>query len=65
MVSEPCRKGRLSLNHVRLQGIDINHKNDRKTVRRAPKSDDPYIRVLSQVCNFIIKLKMELLKRML
>ena len=36
-------------------GIDICHKYDRKVVRRAPKSDDPYLRVLSKVYTFLAR----------
>ena len=31
------------------QGIDINHKNDRKVRRTAPKSQDPYLLLLVKV----------------
>ncbi|CAD5212736.1 unnamed protein product [Bursaphelenchus okinawaensis] len=34
-------------------GVDINHKNDRKVRRTAPKSDDPYLRVLGQVYTYL------------
>ncbi|KAI6216472.1 Ribosomal protein L18e domain containing protein [Aphelenchoides fujianensis] len=36
-------------------GIDIDHKYDRKVVRHAPKSEDPYLRVLSQVYTFLAR----------
>ncbi|VDP14027.1 unnamed protein product [Onchocerca flexuosa] len=32
-------------------GIDINHKYDRKVRRKAPKSEDPYLRVLVKMEN--------------
>jgi hypothetical protein len=31
-------------------GIDIDHKYDRKVRRIAPKSEDPYLRLLTKVC---------------
>jgi len=34
-------------------GIDINHKNDRKVKRRAPKSQDPYIRLLFKLYKYL------------
>ena len=36
-------------------GIDINHKYDRKVVRRAPKSDDPYLRVLGKIYTYLAR----------
>ena len=33
------------------QGIDINHKYDRKVVRREPKSEDVYLRLVVKVTN--------------
>jgi hypothetical protein len=33
----------------RPQGIDISHKHDRKAKRRAPKSQDIYLRLLVKV----------------
>ncbi|KJH48497.1 eukaryotic ribosomal protein L18 [Dictyocaulus viviparus] len=30
-------------------GIDINHKHDRKVRRTAPKSEDPYLRILAKL----------------
>lgn len=38
------------------QGIDINHKNDRKVRRTEPKSQDVYLRLLVKV-SFCICLK--------
>ncbi|KAJ1360621.1 hypothetical protein KIN20_019647 [Parelaphostrongylus tenuis] len=29
-------------------GIDINHKHDRKVRRTAPRSEDPYLRILAK-----------------
>lgn len=37
-----------------LQGIDINHKHDRKVRRTEPKSQDIYIRLLVKVNEFNI-----------
>ncbi|CAJ0565244.1 unnamed protein product, partial [Mesorhabditis spiculigera] len=34
-------------------GIDINHKHDRKVRRTAPKSEDPYLRVLVKVYRYL------------
>ncbi|KAI3416140.1 60S ribosomal protein L18 [Globodera pallida] len=36
-------------------GIDINHKYDRKVRRTAPKSEDPYLRVLVKLYRFLAK----------
>ncbi|XP_015908475.1 large ribosomal subunit protein eL18 [Parasteatoda tepidariorum] len=36
-------------------GIDINHKNDRKVVRRAPKSEDIYLRLLVKLYRFLAR----------
>ncbi|KFM61778.1 60S ribosomal protein L18, partial [Stegodyphus mimosarum] len=36
-------------------GIDINHKYDRKVVRRAPKSDDIYLRLLVKLYRFLAR----------
>lgn len=34
-------------------GIDICHKNDRKVRRVAPKSEDPYLRVLTKLYRYL------------
>lgn len=34
---------------ITFQGIDINHKHDRKVKRREPKSEDIYLRLLVKV----------------
>lgn len=34
-------------------GIDICHKNDRKVRRTAPKSEDPYLRVLVKLYRYL------------
>jgi hypothetical protein len=40
-----------------LQGKDINHKHDRKVHRTAPKSEDPYLRLLVKVCcHFVLEI---------
>lgn len=36
-------------------GIDINHKYDRKVGRKAPKSEDPYLRVLVKLYRYLSK----------
>ncbi|VDK55587.1 unnamed protein product [Anisakis simplex] len=36
-------------------GIDINHKNDRKVRRTAPRSEDPYLRVLVKVYKYLAR----------
>jgi|UniRef100_A0AC35EYE0 large subunit ribosomal protein L18e len=36
-------------------GIDINHKHDRKVRRVAPKSEDPYIRLLVKLYSFLAR----------
>uniref|UniRef100_A0A1W7R9S3 Large ribosomal subunit protein eL18 n=1 Tax=Hadrurus spadix TaxID=141984 RepID=A0A1W7R9S3_9SCOR len=36
-------------------GIDINHKHDRKAVRRAPKSNDIYLRLLVKLYRFLAR----------
>jgi large subunit ribosomal protein L18e len=36
-------------------GIDINHKKDRKVVRKAPVSEDPYIRLLTKLYKFLAR----------
>jgi len=36
-------------------GIDINHKNDRKVVRRSPKSEDIYLRLLVKLYRFLAR----------
>ncbi|XP_023235652.1 large ribosomal subunit protein eL18 [Centruroides vittatus] len=36
-------------------GIDINHKHDRKVVRRAPKSNDIYLRLLVKLYRFMAR----------
>ncbi|GIY32307.1 60S ribosomal protein L18 [Caerostris darwini] len=36
-------------------GIDINHKYDRKVARRAPKSDDIYLRLLVKLYRFLAR----------
>ncbi|VDN06202.1 unnamed protein product [Thelazia callipaeda] len=36
-------------------GIDINHKNDRKVRRKAPKSEDPYLRVLVKLYKYLAR----------
>lgn len=36
-------------------GIDINHKYDRKVRRKAPKSEDPYLRVLVKLYRYLAK----------
>uniref|UniRef100_A0A2L2YH91 Large ribosomal subunit protein eL18 n=1 Tax=Parasteatoda tepidariorum TaxID=114398 RepID=A0A2L2YH91_PARTP len=36
-------------------GIDINHKNARKVVRRAPKSEDIYLRLLVKLYRFLAR----------
>lgn len=36
-------------------GIDICHKHDRKVRRTAPKSEDPYLRVLVKLYRFLSK----------
>merc|ERR1711915_445415 len=36
-------------------GKDINHKHDRKVVRRAPKSDDIYLRLLVKLYRFLAR----------
>lgn len=35
-------------------GIDLNHKKDRKVRRTAPKSEDPYLRVLVKLYRFLV-----------
>ena len=37
-------------------GIDINHKHDRKVRRTAPRSEDPYVRILAKVTAFFLPL---------
>ncbi|VDN95054.1 unnamed protein product [Brugia pahangi] len=37
------------------KGIDINHKNDRKVRRKAPKSEDPYLRVLVKLYKYLTR----------
>ena len=34
-------------------GIDIDHRNDRKVRRTAPKSEDPYLRVLVKLYRYL------------
>ncbi|GBN05532.1 60S ribosomal protein L18, partial [Araneus ventricosus] len=36
-------------------GIDINHKYDRKVVRKAPKSEDIYLRLLVKLYRFLAR----------
>ncbi|EFO21820.2 hypothetical protein LOAG_06664 [Loa loa] len=36
-------------------GIDINHKYDRKVRRKAPKSEDPYLRVLVKLYKYLTR----------
>jgi len=36
-------------------GIDIDHKYDRKVRRKAPKSEDPYLRVLVKLYRYLSK----------
>ncbi|CAD6195214.1 unnamed protein product [Caenorhabditis auriculariae] len=36
-------------------GIDINHKHDRKARRTAPRSEDPYLRILSKLYTFLAR----------
>jgi len=36
-------------------GIDICHKYDRKVRRTAPKSEDPYLRVLAKLYRYLSK----------
>ncbi|KAK6022010.1 eukaryotic ribosomal protein L18 [Teladorsagia circumcincta] len=36
-------------------GIDINHKHDRKVRRTAPKSEDPYLRILAKLYTFLAR----------
>ncbi|MFH4973594.1 hypothetical protein AB6A40_000303 [Gnathostoma spinigerum] len=36
-------------------GIDINHKNDRKVRRTAPKSEDPYLRILVKLYRYLAR----------
>ncbi|CAI4228417.1 unnamed protein product [Auanema sp. JU1783] len=36
-------------------GIDINHKHDRKVRRTAPKSEDPYLRILGKLYGYLAK----------
>ncbi|XP_055328198.1 60S ribosomal protein L18-like [Paramacrobiotus metropolitanus] len=36
-------------------GIDIVHKNDRKAVRKAPRTDDVYIRLLVKLYRFLAR----------
>ena len=36
-------------------GIDINHKHDRKVRRTAPRSEDPYVRILSKVYTYLAR----------
>ena len=36
-------------------GIDLNHKNDRKVRRTAPKSEDPYLRVLVKLYKYLAR----------
>uniref|UniRef100_A0A2L2Z830 Large ribosomal subunit protein eL18 n=1 Tax=Parasteatoda tepidariorum TaxID=114398 RepID=A0A2L2Z830_PARTP len=36
-------------------GIDINLKNDRKVVRRAPKSEDSYLRLLVKLYRYLAR----------
>lgn len=38
-----------------IQGVDINHKNDRKTGRRAPVSQDPYLLLLVKVYRYLAR----------
>ena len=34
-------------------GIDINHKYDRKVRRTAPRSEDPYLRILAKLYRYL------------
>jgi len=36
-------------------GIDISHKHDRKVKRRAPKSNDPYLRILVKLYRYLAR----------
>jgi large subunit ribosomal protein L18e len=36
-------------------GIDIEHKYDRKVRRKAPKSEDPYLRVLVKLYRYLAR----------
>eukprot|EP00080_Pristionchus_pacificus_P015561 PDM75581.1 rpl-18 [Pristionchus pacificus] len=36
-------------------GIDINHKHDRKARRTAPKSEDPYLRILVKLYKYLAR----------
>lgn len=36
-------------------GIDIEHKNDRKVRRKAPKSEDPYLRVIVKLYRYLVR----------
>jgi len=36
-------------------GIDISHKHDRKAKRRAPKSQDPYVRLLFKLYKYLAR----------
>jgi len=36
-------------------GVDICHKNDRKAVRHAPKSNDPYLRLLVKLYKYLAR----------
>jgi len=36
-------------------GVDISHKNDRKAVRRAPRSNDPYLRLLVKLYKYLAR----------
>ncbi|VDM56012.1 unnamed protein product [Angiostrongylus costaricensis] len=38
-----------------FQGIDINHKHDRKVRRTSPKSEDPYLRILAKLYKFLAR----------
>jgi large subunit ribosomal protein L18e len=51
------------------KGIDINHKNDRKVRRKAPRSQDVYLLLLVKLYRFLArrfqaKLKKIILKRL-
>jgi len=36
-------------------GVDINHKHDRKVRRTAPKSEDPYLRLLCRLYKYLAR----------
>ncbi|CAG2104851.1 unnamed protein product [Medioppia subpectinata] len=45
----------IAFTQYRHRGIDINHKNDRKVRRTAPKSKDPYLLLLVRLYRFLAR----------